>query len=139
MTTPNLLFPADTTIETIDKGSTAYDSEAREPIGGVQRTTVAVKAQRRYASVGEDGGAEPTTNSLGSQNNIRGRYVFRMIDLSNANYTVKRGDKVVDHGGEACEHYITHTEGRAHYESGPTLLFAYFSDRRPATTSPNDV
>lgn len=130
MPIPNLIHPVDVKIEQIDKPSTFYDEDAREPIQQAARTTVVIlKGQVRWT-----GQFDKESTDAGIKENESGYVLFRTTDLSAQSITLQVNDRVAQIGGRDMDSYLTRLEWLGHYPevNGPTLVKAYFADRQPS-------
>lgn len=129
---PNLIHEVDIVIEQLNKTSTLYDDDAREPVQQVNYTSrQTVKGQPRRPS------SKNSRIDLGGLNEGETGWVtFRYLDLDAKSIVLKGGDRFVSFGSELMDVYFTRSEPMGHYTdfNGPTLLKAYFSDRNPAST-----
>lgn len=131
MAIPNLIHPIDIDIEQIDKGTTIYDPDTREPIQQVNRTTLlTIKGQPRWRSL-----SEVDMQRGGDRVSARGYIVFRKEDIDNASITIQINDKISRIGHQTgLDYYITRIEWIGHLPrfDGPSLMKAWFDDRRPS-------
>ena len=138
MPIPNLLHPLNITIGAIDDAASAsgkrFDAQAREPRRQVKRTTVNARAD-----VGWNIGSLPDFLQAGVSEDVKGYLVFRFIDLDSLGYTPAIGDKITKIGRRSKELYLVNLKDAGHYPDtdGATLLYAFFTDRRPATSNPS--
>jgi hypothetical protein len=127
---PNLLHPVPISVEKIDRASTYYDPDAREPIQQAARaTTVVVQGQVNW---GTQKGLEPA--KAGPREGATGYVLFRRVDLDAAGVTLEDNDRFAKLGDVETDVYVDRLEWEGHYpdQGGPTLVKAYFSDRQPA-------
>lgn len=131
MPVPNLIHPVPVELEQIDKGSTVYDDEAREPVQTISRSEKkTLKAQVLWG-----GHEEATSTKAGLQEGERGYVLFRQKDLNKAGVTsIETGDKFVKLGLISTLVFVTRQVPMGHYPSagGHTLLKVFFADRAPA-------
>lgn len=130
MTVPNLLHPVPISVEKIDRASTYYDPDAREPImQAARKTIVVVPGQVNW---GTQKGLEP--QKAGPREGATGYVLFRHTDLTAAGLTLEDNDRFAKLGNVETDVYIDRLEHEGHYpdQGGPTLVKAYFSDRAPA-------
>lgn len=127
---PNLIHPVDVHIEQLDKASTVYDDDFREPVQ--QAAHAVVKYLKGQVSWGES--KQLGTTAAGVEENAAGYVLFRYIDLEKAGVTLKLNDKIVKLGKIATDLYITKIAPCGHYQDqgGATLVKAYFMDRQPS-------
>lgn len=133
MPMPRLIHPVDVTILRVDKSSTAYDRDAREPLRSVARVEVRTVAQVGYKSI-----RDPAYQPQGIAVDAKGHLLFRVVDLDEVDYEPSEGDKITQIGIRAVELYVTACSDLGHYgdQGGATLVRAYFSDRTPASGRP---
>lgn len=130
MTVPNLIHPVPCVIEKINRGATHMDEDAREPITQAARdATVTVPGQVNW---GTQMGLEP--QKAGPREGAAGYVLFRRVDLAAASITLEDNDRFAKLGDVETDVYIDRLEWQGHYPGagGPTLVKAYFVDRRPA-------
>lgn len=134
MPQPRLQHPITITIEVIDKASTPYDEDAREPLRVARRATKTFPAQVRYRRQ-----VEPERTVLGTEEEVTGRLTTRKVDLAAISYTPRRGDRITKIGKDATELYLVTIELLGHYpdQNGATLKRLYFADRRPSASTPD--
>lgn len=130
MTQPRLLHPVQISIEKIDRATTVYDPDAREPIFQASRKTVVVVPGQ--VNWGTQKGLEPS--KVGPREGASGYVLFRHVDLTAAGIALEDNDRFARLGNVDCDLYVDRLEHEGHYPSagGPTLVKAYFSDRQPA-------
>lgn len=134
MVVPNLIRPVYATIQPASRTTTHYDSDAREPVRSVARSTaVLLPVQVHYDKI-----PEPEWGGPGATETVEGYLLARRVDLVAAGYTPKRGDRVTQLGHRATELYLSGTEDMGHYpdQSGASLLRLHFTDRRPSAATP---
>ena len=125
---PNLLHPVPVQIEQIDKGTTIYDDDAREPVQRAERkAVVTVPGQANYGS-----SSNQQYGSGGPREGEGGYVLFRVRDLAAKSITLQSDDRLIGIGELGQDGYITRLQPRGHYPAyGHTLVRAYFSDRQP--------
>lgn len=132
---PNLIDPTPVVIERVEKDTTIYDRDAREPTRTLTRSTVTIPAQLQHVRRGN-----PVMQPIGADEQIRGHFTVRRYDLEKAGYEPKRGDKIVKIGKYELnvERYISQVQWHGHHgrDGGATLMRLYYVDRRPAAGSP---
>jgi len=131
MPLPNLIHPIQVTVEQIDRSTTIYDPDAREPIGAAARkTTVTMPGQPRWASQ-----RQLEAQAFGPTDSVRGYILFRYVDLTAYGVDLAIGDRVTAQGHlTAPEGYVVRLEPQAHYQdqNGASTVKAWLSDRLPA-------
>lgn len=128
MAVPRLLNPVEVTIEPIDKASTEYQRDAREPVRQVARAAaLTIEAQVVWTKLDS---AVPTRG--GVQEKASGYLVLRVEDLTAAGYTPARGDKVTSIPGVTGRWFFVSFEPAATRGGAHTLLIANFEDRQPS-------
>lgn len=124
---PNLIHKVAIEIRQIDRGATAQDPDAREPIQQAARdATVTVLGQPRSASriqKGHDRG--------GSTEGTTGYVLFRLVDLDALGIELQQNDRIKKIGSVDFDVYIERLEFTGHYDDGPTLVKAHYRDRQP--------
>lgn len=136
MPNPRLLHKTPVYIRQIDRKFTArYDHNLKEPIGQVARPQAPL---RLIAQVHIGPTDRPSATTGGVVKDSKGYMLFRTADLRSADVTLDRGDQVVQIGDKpndrAVDYYIIHFDWKGHYaqHGGPTLVKAFFSDRKPS-------
>ena len=130
MVLPRLIHPILCTVERIDKATTIYDPDAREPIQAAARhTEVQMYGQPRWISE-----LELSTAQAGAENEARGYVLFRQVDLDAEGFDLAINDRITMQGHLADEVYITRIQPMGHYpdQSGASLIKAWFTDRKPS-------
>lgn len=130
MPTPNLIHPIPVELEQIDRTSTVYDEDAREPVQVIARDTKkTLKAQVLWG-----GHEEASSRKGGLQEGDRGYLLFRQKDLTAQGVDLAVGDRFAKIGLIKTDVYISRLEPLGHYPSagGHTLMKAYFADRAPS-------
>jgi hypothetical protein len=130
MTYPNLLHPVPVEIDQVDRGTTIYDHDAREPIQqAARKSRVVVQGQVKW----EEQYAEGHTRS-GTVEGALGYVLFRQVDLDAQSVVLQRGDRFGKIGTRATDVYVTSLRPVGHYPAyaGHTMLKAFFSDRQPS-------
>lgn len=129
MPIPNLSHPVPIIIRQLDKATTLYDDDYREPIQQSRRlAAVTIPGQVSWGNdkrlVETRGGVELTST---------GYVVFRYVDLNGMGITLQLDDRITSMGGVTCDLYIVSFRPMGHYPDvgGPTLLKALFDDRQP--------
>lgn len=130
MPLPNLLHPVDIHVEKIDRASTAYDHDAREPIMQAARETIVVVPGQ--VNWGTQKGLEPS--KVGPREDASGYVLFRYVDLVAVGVVLEDNDRIAKMGNVDTDVYISKLEPEGHYpdQGGPTLVKAFFVDRQPA-------
>ena len=127
MAIPNLIFPVDVIVEPIDRSSTLYDEDTREPIYQVKRgTQVILEAQVQWTEYNRG-----SPGRGGVEHKSSGYLVFRQADLESLGYDPQRGDKIVEIPGFTGAFYMHSFEPAGHRRGRNQLLLAFFSDRQP--------
>lgn len=136
MPLPNLVHPVSVTIQKSDKSNSVFDTDAREPIRVVRRTSVTISAQVSMRRTSPD----PSVGGLLSER-VGGYLIARVIDLNALSYSPTIGDKITNIGHRTVDLYLSQVEDLGHYpgQNGATLLKIYFEDRRPAADSPSMI
>lgn len=127
---PRLLHPVRVVVEQINKGATAYDYDAREPIQQAARDTqLTLRGQVKYGS-----STELRYDDAGPMENERGYVLFSQRELDAASVVLAVNDRITRIGVVDHDSYITRLEPMGHYPEfgGNTLLKAYFADRQPS-------
>lgn len=134
MNIDSLIEPSEIVVEQLDKASTVYDADAREPIKQVRRATaVTLEAQvswtrnRRVAfKLGAQGGA---------QDEAGGYLVFLRRDVIAAGVTLQRGDRITSIAGVAVDPplFLTNEQRAGHLSGTANLEIWDFADRRPTS------
>lgn len=131
---PKLIAPALATIHAVDKESTPYDVDLREPVRHVRRQTYQVQAQLVFGNR-----RSPQFLQYGAAEQYRASLTVLRADVNAVGWTPKRGDKLVKFGlNENLDLYATQIQPLGHREDGPDLYRIYLSDRRPSTEKPSD-
>lgn len=125
---PNLIHPVPIQVQQIDKPSTFWDSNAREPVQqAARKTTITLYGQVDYQS-----SRDRKYTTYGYQDDEVGYVLFRQLDLDSSNITIQIGDRITKIGYIEHDAYITRLQPTGHYpEFGNTLLKCYFSDKQP--------
>jgi len=129
MAIPNLIHPVRVYIQQVDVDNTLYDDELRELIGQeVLTEAVMVPGQVKW-----DLNNSVQTARRGAKEDSHGYVLFRYVDLSAAEVTLARGNRIARMGTIDTDVYIIALQPEAHYgdTDGPTLVKAYFSDVQP--------
>jgi hypothetical protein len=135
MPTPNLLHKTPVYIRQIDRSFTVMDDNLREPIGQVRREKKPIKLIAQVKIGDTD---DPDASEGGVTERSAGYLLFRTQDLRAAEVELQRGDRVVQIGDppndRETDYYLTKFQWRGHYpeHGGPTLLKAFFADRKPS-------
>lgn len=133
MPVPNLVHPVDVVIARKDASATIFDPDAREPVREVARLAdLTIKAQVSYSPT-----RAPEYERIGPNEKVTGYLLFRKTDLTSKGYTPKRGDRIATIQGAPADLWLVQTFPAGHYPGlGPTLLRAFFGDRRPSAGAP---
>lgn len=130
---PRLIQPIEVTITPIDRASTLYDDNAREPVRqAAYLTPIIIDAQVEwFDSLDADFGPG------GALEHMSGYLIIRAVDMTRKGYTPHRGDKITSLGEQSDQlFYIDAVERAAHWsaQKGPTLRRLPFTDRKPTQT-----
>ena len=129
MSTPNLIHPVPIIIQQIDKDTTLYDEDYREPIQQSRRKArVTVPGQVAW---GAD--TRLVTNRAGVESSSTGYIIFRYIDLDAQSIVLQLDDRIISLGGVEADLYVISFRPMGHHvdRQKPTLLKALFADRHP--------
>ena len=127
---PNLIHPINIQIAQLDRDSTLYDGNAREPIGNSQvESIITLPAQVKWNHEGK-----PAPQFSGIREQDKCYLLFRWKDLNVAGVTLKRGDRIKKIGHRTVNLFITHFEDVGHYpdQDGASLMQAWCADRNPS-------
>ena len=127
---PNLVHPVTVEIEQIQKASTFFDEDAREPLQQAARSAVIeVEGQPRWGSA-EELDAGPG----GVIENAAGYVLFRKVDLDAASVTLQINDRFKKIGNVDTDYYVIRIQPTATYndQGGPAMFRAWFADRLPS-------
>ena len=130
-----LIEPSEIIIEQLDKASTIYDDDAREPIKQVRRSPqVTLEAQvswTRNRQVGYKFGAQG-----GAQDEAVGYLVFMRRDVAAAGVTLSRGDRIITVAGQEVvpKLFLTKEQRAGHLAGEANLEIWDMSDKRPSTS-----
>lgn len=123
-----LFFTVDVTFSPLSKGTTRWNTPAREPVLQVASgTSVVVPAQVFFIARRAPG----FTSRAGVVQTTTGYLVVLVDDLERLEYTPARGDRIVDIPGEDGIYYITRIDPRAHKFGRNQTLHLSFEDRAP--------
>jgi len=130
MPLPNLIHPCAIKVSRLNKASTYYDEDTREPIQQAEHYS-AVTVQGQVSWVGSVV-AEATKGGL--IENAQGYVLFRKVDLDAASFMIAINDCIVQMGHVVSNVYVDKVVWLGHYpdQSGPSLVKAFFSDRSPS-------
>lgn len=131
---PQLIHPLRITIQPIDKATTTYDADAREPVREAKKKTpITLWAQNRVRRL-----AEPELQAIGVVEDVRGWLTARKRDVDALSYVPKRGDLISQIGHRPTQVYVVWWEDMAHYtdQNGAALIRLYYSERRPSAKAP---
>jgi len=144
MVRPNLLNPAITTIDRIDRTETQWDSILRENINIIRRRpSFDIESQIVYRKVFVKGSldASDLNGSMGeglggSIPNSDGYILLRVYDLGLKGLTmndIERGDRITKLGQLDVDYYVVGKRPAAQYtdQGGFTLIAVFFEDRNP--------
>lgn len=125
---PRLLHPVVVVVEQIDKASTVYDEDTREPVYQASRhAAVSLPGQASYGS-----SKERSYAAYGPSEDESGYITFLMRDLTAQSVRLCIGDRISKIGNVDHDAYINKLQPMGHYpEFGATLMRAYFQDRQP--------
>lgn len=128
----SLIEPSPIVVEQLDRSSTIYDDDAREPIKQVRRTTaVTLEAQVSWTR------NRRAAFKLGAQGGVldeaSGYLVFMRRDVAAAGVTLTRGDRITSIAGVAVDPvlYLIGEQRAGHLSGTANLEIWDFSDRRP--------
>jgi hypothetical protein len=151
MPQPRLIHPIDVTIQIIDRDNSVFDPYAREPVGQVIRTgespntgvayTFKAQVSFYYAGAKQDypryerhGVIEETEMYIATTYKILIAAGLMTLD-TDGNFDqviIKRGDRMIRWGREACNYFITGKKPFAHYpKQRQTMIQFNLSDRHP--------
>lgn len=128
---PRLLHPVPVQIEQANRSNTAYDDDAREPVGQVAvNSVVTINGQVKYGSSKQLG----YQSGAGVQENEKGYVLFRQRDLDANSIELQPSDRIIKIGRVDHDVYISRLMPTGHYgeHGGNTLLKAFFEDRQPS-------
>lgn len=130
MPTPRLIHPIKITISQWSKEEGIFDDEMREAIGQTIRLPDAIVP----GQVAWETKDQVTVEKNGIQLTSNGYILFRYIDLSAKNVTLKEEDNIIKIGWQIVNLYIVALTPAGHYpdRNGATLVKAYFTDRMPS-------
>jgi hypothetical protein len=129
---PRLIHPVPVMVEQFSPSTTRYDEQAREAVQQAARKPVkTVPGQPRW-SMGE----ALETSLLGATIDARGYVLFRRVDLEAQSLVLVVNDRIIRIANEVVDLYIVRLQPLGHYETGWTLVRAYFADRRPSKEKP---
>jgi len=133
MPRPTLVHPIRITIQAVDKASSAFDPDTRQPLRSVARTTVRIPAQVRVRAL-----SEPEYHPAGVDEDIEGWLTVRVVDCERRSYTPRVGDRVTAIGHRSVEYFIRFIQDEGHYpdQNGASLVRLYYEDRRPSAAAP---
>lgn len=138
MPLPNLIHPIDIVIKPIDRASTTYDRQAREPVRTVKRAAadVLIEAQVSYR-----GTMNPRLIPEGIAEQVAGYLLFRVFDLTEAGYAPNIGDRITAIGLRTTSLFVLQNVDLGHYgdQNGASLVRVFFEDRRPSADAPTMV
>lgn len=133
MPIPNLIHPIPIEIQKIQRASTMYDEDAREPIQFAKRkATLIVPGQVKWASQ-----FKLEQSRAGVIEGASGYILFRQVDLDAAEgglgIELEQNDRFVKIGLRAADVYIIDLTPTGHYPDvlGHTMIKAWFADRGP--------
>ena len=127
---PRLIHPVNIQIQVLDRSSTFYDDEMREPIQqSVRGSTVTVPGQVKWGS--DQAGI---SRREGTEESSDGYVLFRLVDLAANGVTLKREDRFIKLGTIETDVYVQRLEYTGHYsdQGGPTMVKAHFVDAQPS-------
>jgi hypothetical protein len=130
MVQPNLLHPVPVVVEQIDKTTTYYDDDAREPIQYAARPTqTTVQGQVEWRAQKNE-----EHRRTGTVEGASGYVLFRRVDLAAVSLNLQIEDRLARIGDIDTDVYVHRLEWVGHYpdKGGPTMVKAYFQDRGPA-------
>jgi hypothetical protein len=133
MPIPNLHHAVMVTIQAVNKASTAFDRDTREPLRTVARTAVRLPAMNRVRAL-----QEPQYIPVGLDEDVEGWLVVRLLDCNARDYTPKIGDRITAIGHRAVEFYVRMIQDEGHHTDtgGATIMRLYYEDRRPSAKAP---
>jgi hypothetical protein len=130
MVLPNLIHPVDCIVQRIDKATTFYDHDAREPVQHAARSTsVTLPGQVSWMA-----GLGQRMREIGQSIEADGYVLFRRADLVAAGFELAVNDRITQMGNVTKEVYIIRLDPSGHYpdQGGYTLMRAWFRDRLPS-------
>jgi len=129
--TPNLIEPSPVLLERLNKASTVYDTNAKQPLRQTRRLA-AVTLSAQISSTRDHRTAYKFTAQGGAQAEAEGYLVLRRKDLEALSVSFQRGDKITSMAGNAVEYYVVGLQRAGHHHGQHQLEFWFYSDRRPA-------
>lgn len=133
MPTPNLIQPVKVTVLPIDKASTPYDTDAREPIRSARTgTAIVIDAQPSFRQI-----SRSKTAFEGLAADVSGYVLVRRKDLVAKGWTPKTGDVITKIGNDATRVYVQQPVNAGHWgdQAGSTLVRVYFGSRAPEVST----
>ena len=128
----SLIEPSEIVIQQLDKGSTLYDEDTREPIKQVRRSSpITLSAQVSWTRSQKT--AYKFTGQGGPQNERQGYLVFLRRELVAAVVTLQRGDKILSMAGRPRIAYLINEQFAGHHSNDPNLEFWDFVDKEPSS------
>lgn len=127
MPLPRLLHPINITVQQIDRETTIYDEETREPVQKVQRNSDTVIPGQVLFGKQKDMIPSPG----GVREEAEGYVLFRYADLKRLNMKLALNDRIIKIGHLDFDVYIIKLMPMGHYgdQNGPSLVRAYFASR----------
>lgn len=130
MPTPRLIHPIKITISQWSNEEGIFDDEMREVVGQTTRLPDVIV----FGQVAWETKDQVVVEKNGIQLSSNGYILFRYIDLSAKNITLKEEDNITKIGWQIVDLYIVALTPTGHYtdQNGATMVKAYFTDRMPS-------
>ena len=139
MPRPRLIRPTTITIQPVDRTTTEWDQDAREPLRTVARkTTITIPGQPRFGTLRLGGRGEDVWTATGLDESANGFITVRKVDCDAIGYTPSTGDRITKVGARTTELYVIKVHDLGHWSDtdGYSLMRLYFRDRRPEAAEP---
>ena len=127
-----LIEPSDIVIEQLDKSSTIYDEDSREPIKQVRRSVpVLLEAQVSWSRTKRTGFSRGAQGGVSKE--ASGYLVFMRRDVADAGVTLARGDRITSIADGAVDPvlFLTGEQKAGHLSNVANLEIWDFSDKQP--------
>ena len=137
MPVPNLIGAVRVTVKPIDRSTTPYDVDAREPVRSARyKTSLTIDAQIVLRQ-----NSRSKTAFEGLAATITGYVLVRRKDLTKKNWTPKTGDCLTAFGSKTTNLFVDQAIGTGHWgdQNGETLARVFFADRAPELREPNFI
>ncbi len=125
-----LLHPVPIVLEQINKGTTIYDEDSREPIQQASRPVkVDLQAQVKWSSQFSE-----ENTRVGTVESASGYLLFLKVDLDAKSIVLQLEDRFSRIGTRDTDVYITRLRPVIHYpdHGGHAGIKAFFNDRQPS-------